>query len=182
MTKRRLKRPVTLAPSASGKPYDRRSTDLLINAQVAPVEVDDPYEAGAKIIVMRSLRDDPLGRLHDRRFITEQQYDAGREWQRLYEIAEVGGARAIDTTREFVDGGRFPELFNENRAKAEKELGRAAREVGMLGERLLKDVLVNRMFFGQVAAARQMSLEDVSGSFRRALDGLVVVFGFAMRS
>jgi hypothetical protein len=50
-------------PRRKGKPYnpaaqihDRQSHDLLKNAQVAPVEIDDPYalNPGDKIVVLRS--------------------------------------------------------------------------------------------------------------------------------
>jgi hypothetical protein len=48
------------------KVHDRRSHDLPLNAEVAPVEVDDPLalEPGDKIVALRSIRNDPLGRLH----------------------------------------------------------------------------------------------------------------------
>src|SRR5882762_8725330 len=59
-----------------GKPYnptspvhDRRSSDLLRNAQVGIIEIDDPYEHGGKLLALRSTRNDPLARLHDRRQI-----------------------------------------------------------------------------------------------------------------
>jgi hypothetical protein len=43
------------------KVHDRRSKDLPRNAEVAPIEVDDPLaqEAGEKIVTMRSLRTIP---------------------------------------------------------------------------------------------------------------------------
>ena len=55
----------------SGKIHDRRSQDLPRNAEVAAVEVDDPLalEPGEKIVTLRSIRNDPLGRLHSRRQI-----------------------------------------------------------------------------------------------------------------
>ena len=48
--------------------HDRRSRDLLRNAEVATVEVDNPLalEPGEKIVALRSIRNDPLARLdHD---------------------------------------------------------------------------------------------------------------------
>ena len=79
-----------------GKPYnpaapvhDRRSSDLLRNAQVASLEVDDPLalDPGDKIVVLRSTRDDPLARLHDRKQIDEAQYHGGRAFQHDFEVA-----------------------------------------------------------------------------------------------
>ena len=44
------------------KVHDRRARDLLRNAEVAAVEVDDPLglEPGDKIVTLRSIRNDPL--------------------------------------------------------------------------------------------------------------------------
>ena len=104
---RKRKTPVTLPPV-----HDRRSTDLVRNASVAIVEVDDPYaiEPGGKITVLRSLRDDPLARMSAAKQIDSAQFEAGRAWQADYEEAEVGGASAIDPTKEAVDGGKPPEM------------------------------------------------------------------------
>ena len=65
------------------KVHDRRSQDLLRNAEVAAIEVDDPLalEPGEKIVTLRSIRNDPLGRLHSRRQIDEAQYQGGRAFQ-----------------------------------------------------------------------------------------------------
>jgi hypothetical protein len=61
------------------KIHDRRSRDLPRNAEVAAVEVDDPLalEPGEKIVTLRSIRNDPLARLHSHRQIDEAQYRAG---------------------------------------------------------------------------------------------------------
>jgi hypothetical protein len=58
----------------------RRSRDWPRNAEVAAVEVDDPFglEPGDKIVTLRSVRKDPLGRLHTHHQIDEAQYLGGR--------------------------------------------------------------------------------------------------------
>src|SRR6202051_3627747 len=88
--------------------HDRRSQDLPRNAEVAAVEVDDPLalEPGEKIVTLRSIRNDPLGRLHSHRQIDEAQYQGGRAFQDDWEQAERG-PRAVDPTREYVDGGQM---------------------------------------------------------------------------
>src|SRR5690348_15837128 len=101
--------------------HDRRATDLLRNARVAPLEVDDPMELGGKLIVMRSTRDDPLADLHARGQIDEAQYRGGRAFQEDFEAAERG-PRAIDPSKEAVDGGLMPEPITEAQRKAAKQL------------------------------------------------------------
>lgn len=76
-------------PYNPAKAHDRRSRDLLRNAEVATVAVDNPLalEPGEKIVALRSIRNDPLARLHSHRQIDEAQYQAGRAFQ------GEGGAR-----------------------------------------------------------------------------------------
>ncbi len=51
--------------------HDRRLQDLPYNAQVASIEVDDPYgtESGDKIVALRLIRTDVLANLHTHRQI-----------------------------------------------------------------------------------------------------------------
>jgi hypothetical protein len=101
-------------PHDSSNAHDRRAQDLPLNAEVAPVEIDDPLalEPGEKIIALRSTRGDPLAKLHTHRQIDEAQYRGGRAFQNDWERAERG-PRAIDPTRERVDGGQARELITE---------------------------------------------------------------------
>jgi len=98
--------------------HDRRSRDLPRHAEVATVEVDNPLavEPGEKIVALRSIRNDPLGRLHSHRQIDEAQYQAGRAFQNDWEKAERG-PRAVDPTREYVDGGQMREPITEGSAR-----------------------------------------------------------------
>jgi hypothetical protein len=71
------------------------------NAEIAAVEVDDPMalEPGEKIVTLRSIRNDPLARLHTHRQIDEAPYQGGRAFQDDWEKAERG-PQAVDPTRE----------------------------------------------------------------------------------
>lgn len=163
---------------------DRRSTDLLRNAQVSAMEVDDPFEPGAKILAFRSLRDDPLGRLHDRHQIDEAQYSAGRAYQRDFETAERG-PRAIDPSKEAVDGGRAPEPLTEQQRKAVLNLKRAADELGGEGTKLIQYFLIHGMTMDQIALSRfqtpsKFTLEYYGRRVRECLDSLAIVYNFAM--
>ena len=91
------------------KVHDRRSHDLPRNAEVAAVEVDDPLalEPGEKIVTLRSIRNDPLARLHSHHQIDEAQYQGGRAFQHDWERAQRG-PQAVDPTREYVDGVQTP--------------------------------------------------------------------------
>jgi hypothetical protein len=164
--------------------HDRRTTDLLRNAQVAPLEVDDPMELGSKLIVMRSTRDDPLADLHARRMIDEAQYQGGRAFQEDFETAERG-PRAIDPSKEAVDGGEAPEPITEAQRKAARQLAVVYRALGQDGSALVHDVLVHMKTRKQVAISRGLigeRWEKYYGlRFQECLDCLALVYGFAMK-
>lgn len=185
--RQKLKRKfVTLAATAA-LPHDRRAADLLRNAQVAPVVVDDPYERGAKITVLRSLRDDPLAALHACNQIDQCQYIAGRHWQRAFELAQGTGLRAIDTTREAVDGGQIAQAtVTDKQIKAFGDLAKASKALGMEGESIAMDVLGRGLTLSATAAKRALTTEAdrkyIGRRFREALDTLAGVFGYANKT
>ncbi|HYF57201.1 MAG TPA: hypothetical protein VEA41_23330 [Salinarimonas sp.] len=163
------------------KVHDRLAADLPINSVVAMVEVDDPYEKGARIAVLRSVRDDPLARLHCRGHIDQAQYVAGRAWQADYEAAEVGNVGAIDPAKEAVDGRRFVEPETAKRSAALVRLARDDRALGQEGAILIRRVLVHGMLFEQIAAERgdigQAMVKYLGKRFRETLETLAQVRG-----
>src|ERR1700751_3976779 len=100
-----MPRPKRHQPYNPAKVHDRRATDFNLGTanHVAPIEIDDPLEPGAKLMVMRSTRHDTLANLHAREQIDEAQYQGGRSFQQDVETAERG-PKAIDFTKEAVDG------------------------------------------------------------------------------
>jgi len=171
-------------PYHPDKIHDRRSQDLPHNAEVATVEVDDPLalEPGDKIVVLRSIRNDPLARLHSHRQIDETQYRGGRAFQSDWEKAERG-PRAVDTTREYVDGGERREPITDSQRKAALRLNRIERELGADGSSLVHEVLILGMTMGQVGQRRGLLTKRWSDYFARrlkeCLDRLALIYGFA---
>jgi hypothetical protein len=178
----RKRRPqVTLARTT----FDMRSEYIHKTPHSAPIEVENPLNPGQKLILFRNLRDDPLGRMQDRKQISEAQYLAGRRWQRAYETAEISGARAIDPTKEAVDGGQIAQAtITDDQAKAFALLASASRQLGMIGESLVRDVLARGLSLKDVAKARgfdgsQRATDYYARLFRDCLDTLAKEFGFS---
>jgi hypothetical protein len=171
-------------PHDPAKVHDRRSRDLLRNAEVAAIEVDDPLglEPGDKIVTLRSIRNDPLGRLHSHHQIDEAQYQGGRAFQDDWEKAERG-PRAIDPGREYVDGGQMREPITERQRKAVLRLNRAERELGADGSALVHEVLIAGMTMQQIAQRRGLRSQRWVDYFARrlqeCLDRLALLYGFA---
>jgi len=164
--------------------YDRRSREIPFNAEVAEVEVDNPLalDPGEKIMAVRSIRIDPLGRLHAHHQIDEAQYQAGRAFQSDWEKAERG-PRAVDPTREYVDGGQGREPITEGQRKAVLRLNRAERELGADGSALVHDVLVQGLTMEQIGQRRGLCTKRwsdyFSRRFRECLDRLALLYGYA---
>src|SRR5258707_11279610 len=170
-------------PYNPAKAHDRRSRDLLRNAEVATVEVDDPLalEPGEKIVTLRSIRNDPLGRLHSHRQIDEAQYQGGRAFQDDWEKAERG-PQAVDPTREYVDGGQAREPITERQRKAVLRLNRTEREIGADGSALGHEGLILGMSMEQVGQHRglrpQRWIDYFARRFRGCPDRVALVFWF----
>lgn len=214
---RRRKPVVTLAPTI----YDRRALDPPVNTRIAAGLIDDPYgeqvgptlqpalrrdgsvsQTGKgewlspgqpKIIVLRSIRHDPLGWMHSHARMGEAEYLAGRRWQMLHERSHLGSVQAVDTTKEPVDGGQMPDLLTDAQRSAIFELRAAeiALAQSVPGDRgrgqarvtLVRDVLGAGMFVTQAAAARgafaERQIAALSRELVTALAVLAVEFGFA---
>lgn len=164
--------------------YDRRSREMPFNAELAEVEVDNPLalDPGEKIMAIRSIRSDPLGRLHAHHQIDEAQYRGGRAFQNDWERAERG-PQAVDTTREYVDGTGTREPVTESQRQAVLRLNRVERELGTDGAALVHDVLVLGLTMdqiGELRAVRTQRWNDYfARRFRECLDRLALIYGFA---
>nr|WP_228747774.1 hypothetical protein [Bradyrhizobium sp. BR 10289] len=164
--------------------YDRRSREAPFNAELAEVEVDNPLalDPGEKIVVVRSVRGDPLGRLHAHHQIDEAQYRGGRAFQNDWERAERG-PQAVDTTREYVDGAGTREPVTESQRQAVLRLNRIERELGTDGSALVYDVLVLGLTMDQIGERRgvrtQRWTDYFARRFRECLDRLALIYGFA---
>ena len=168
----------------SAKVHDRRAQDLPRNAEVAEVEVDDPLalEAGEKIVTLRSIRNDPLGRLHSHHQIDEAQYQGGRAFQEEWEKAERG-PRALDPARDYVDAAPSREPITDRQRKAVLRLNRVERELGADGSMLVREVLILGMTMEQIGERRalrgQRWMDYFAKRLRECLDRLALIYGFA---
>jgi hypothetical protein len=172
---------------------DRRARDVSSNAHLRIVEIEDPGEViggeriqvDGKISVVRSLRDDPLGHLRDRGRVDDAQLLAGRAYQTLYEIAEISSIKAMDTTKEPVDGGNMvPSPFSDAKLGAVKDLIALDKQLGRIGARLCRDILIERKFLRQIAESfgvptSERSIGYVGKRFTECLETLAVELGYA---
>lgn len=142
--------------------------------------VENPYKRGENIRVIRATRDDPLAGLHSRGFIDMAQLSAGRIWQRHWENAAIGAVKAIDPTKEPVDGkGPTPAAFSDRQRKACMELRQAAIMLGWEGDRIVREVLGERGELATVAQRHRRSRKYIGQRFRHCLEVLAKLWMLA---
>lgn len=183
LMRRKLKKAAAIAV-ATVQIHDRLATDLPLNSDTAITEVDDPFsDSGGRLRVIRSIKDDPLAGMLARSQIDRAQFEAGRMWQEYHEQSEVSGARALDTTKEKVDGGKISEPINDKRIKALKALGEAGCVLGTYDNALIWAVLGERISLADVAqrwclfADRERAY--LGSRFRDALETLARLWSLA---
>ena len=123
----------------------RKPTITLATAahiELAEGLVDDPYEPGAKLRVVRNIREHPISRLAHNGQISESQRICAEMFRSRYERAVIGAQRAIDYAKERVDGGLPGEPLTEAAQEAAQWLNDCARYsgCGQLGYSVLTHV------------------------------------------
>jgi hypothetical protein len=176
-----------MAKRKSRRAVARNGTRRGHNADAAEIDVDDPHATrkGQKIRVLRTLRSDPLARLHSHKQIDEAQYNAGRRYQRDVETAERV-VRSLDLTRGRVDGGAPSEPLTDAQVRARKRLTALEHVLGRTMHRVTHAVLVEGLSMETVAVQLfnrngELSVKYYGRLFRDALDVLAGEYGLAGR-
>jgi hypothetical protein len=142
-----------------------------------------------KITVIRSLKDDPLGRMHSRRQIDQAEFLAGRAYQGYYVQAQLSRGSS-DMSNIGVDGGGIGEPLTEGRQRALQRLRlidhALAMKHGSVGVLLVRDVL-GEGFSIEAAARRRASVSERGNRswgwlFRRCLGVIAFKLGYASTS
>ncbi len=148
------------------------------------VEIENPLNPEQRLVVWQGTRSDPLAAMRNARQIDECQYLAGRHWQKAYEAAEIGGARAIDYTRDKVDGGQIAQpTISDTQARAFSDLSKARKALGEYSWTIVFDVLGCHMTVRQCAERRMMRSDTeqryIGMRFRTSLDEMAIIFNLA---
>lgn len=175
MTRRKKKKAVSLSPGYNG------------GLELAPVVVDDPFEKGEQLIVMKNTRTHPLDHLLARGHINVVQFTAGNSFLAIYEQAEIGGAGAIDYSATKVDTSFVHRGIPEGTAEAVMSLAQLSRALGRRGYAMCCKVIGARLglhdYAGQIDRSGLPSHRTklfVHDYFRSVLDDLADHFGSAV--
>jgi hypothetical protein len=103
-------------------------------------EVKNPYDPAETMTVAVNLAEHPLEMMLARGRLDQPLYEAGVRFRMIYERAAIGPGRGIDPAKIKVDGGRMGDPLSDSVVHAQFELARLARELGMVGERIVSRV------------------------------------------
>lgn len=139
---RRRKKPVSLPAIGSNG-----------NVEVQIAEVQDPYEPDKKLTVAKNVKTSPLDWELSRGYIGRDQFLAGERFLKLYEAAEIGGARAIDYSRQKVDTSYVHKGLEVGVMEAAQELKDIRTHLGRRSYDLMVAVVGNRISIDAIAKA-----------------------------
>lgn len=156
------------------------------------VDVDNPEYSrdhdGAsgnpkKIRAAFNSKESPVMWMHARNWVTDSQAMAATEFRRLYEMCGGAGARAIDFTKEPVDGGGYIDPISDRRMDAAKELMQVQHRLGRSGYDLVERVCGQLFFIKQVAAQYRNSSSKryetkLANQLKDCLDVLAIDWGY----
>ena len=175
----RRRRKGTPATSA----HDRRTSEPPYGAETASSVEEDPYAPGDRIVVLRSIRDDPLAGLLSRGHIDQAQFQAGRRWQACYERAGIGMVIAMDPTKEPVDGhGPGHADVTDSQLEAFEQLHAAGKTLGTQGNILVHLVLGQGLAIKELCRRRneltEIKIKYFGQRLRECLETLAQLWGF----
>jgi hypothetical protein len=99
--------------------------------------ISDPLEPGQRYSAVVNVRESSIDHMASRGRINTAQSEAGQRFRKLWEQAAVGRNQAMDTTKEFVDGGGLMDPISDALVKASVELNKILRVAGPVGSQLL---------------------------------------------
>lgn len=144
--------------------------------------VPDPMEPGRTMIAQVNVRESSIDHMASRGRINAAQEEAGQRFRKLWEKAAVGRNKAMDTSKEPVDGGGVGDPISDDLVRAAEELSKVLRVTGQAGAQLLiaivgegkriEDVASNWSRAGGIVTGRRAE-GYVTGRMIEALDELV---------
>jgi hypothetical protein len=173
--------------------YDRLPPGAQLAADDVPdaIATTDPVrrEGGEWIVeparstIIRSLKQDPVGRMHARGQVDEHQFVAARAYQRLVEASAMGQLRAAQIEGRTGSGYGSGRLgVTDVGLAAARRLrgidGLVGREHGRHGLEILRAVVINKVSVESHANGQSRFFGML---LRRCLDEVAVATGLAMR-
>lgn len=148
--------------------------------------VDNPYFSGAhaegasnprKTMARLSMRESPVVWMHCHGRIDDAQLQAASRFRGLYERTGGSGVKAMDTTKEPVQGGIMTDGLTDAKMDAAKELVAVRRRLGPVGYELVEAVCGQCLWLRELFPARRTQ-DRQADRLRDCLDALALFWGY----
>lgn len=156
------------AKSKTERRNEKKAKTWQPKEDVVFIDVENPFYSRAHnvsrtnprfIKASHNVKESAITSMAARGHLSVAQVRAAKTFCSLWEALGGSGARAIDYSREPVDGGKNPEAMTDKQMRAGQELKKCSSLLGVLGYELVCKI-----------AGMGMSLEDVAGKERRRRD------------
>jgi hypothetical protein len=164
----------------------KRQAAITLPAVVTVIEIDNPLYNRAhdgdrtnpkRITAAYNPRESYVGFLHAKSIITDAEKMAGDRIRKAFEAMGGSGARAMDYSRVFVDGGNIPEPIGNAQLEAGRVLKFAAIALGPHGYELTL-ALAGMCKWPEEMAQTRRKREYIGQRFRECLETLAVHWGY----
>ena len=147
------------------------------------IEVDDPYERGAKLTAQRRTSD-VVGRLFSQGNIDKAQFEACRMFDALKFSARTSTVSVTDTTKEPVDGGGgIREPITDKTQRAAARLAEIRLVLGVRAYRIVEAVVCENMTLKEVSgSSSKIDARITAKTFKDACNDMAEIFGFSGKS
>lgn len=167
----------------------RKSRVTLPHVEIAVIEVDDPYfdaktpESRANPRKMKATinaRESYAMWLYAREHIDHAELLAAKRIRGAWERLGGAGARAIDYTREKVDGGAMPQTISDDHLRAARILKDAQAVLGPAGYDLTIKLACMGLWISDLSS-KEVHQKYLGMRFRECLDTLSAHWGYKQR-
>lgn len=158
--------------------------------EVQPAFVDNPDwrpdlegEKGfpRKIRAAVNIRESAIGTLAARKLIDDAQAEAAVRFRRHWEATGGIGARAIDYSRDKVDGGKIADPIDIGQMRAARHLAEAEHILGVRNYELVRSVCGEGKAMTEIYHAKRDRL-TATDNLRASLDDLARIWGIAVKA
>ena len=127
-----------------------------------------------------NIRESAIATLAQKGALDAAHAAAADRFRALYEAMGGTGARAIDFTREPVDGGRGPQDINDRQMTAGLELKRCRAKLGEYNYNIVRLIAGERRSLHEICGSRR-ERETTADILRISLDGLAELWGLSTK-
>lgn len=150
------------------------------HAEIIFVDIDSPYESTRHLGQERvavNMKESPSEYYYRRGWIDGAHRQASDKFRRLYETAGGSGVKAMDYTKEPVDGGSITDGITDAKVRSAKQLAEAHDVLGQSGYKLVESVSGHGSWIKEVTASK-WEAEQTMRNFKQCLDALALFWGY----